>query len=89
MTWHVQYREGAAVRLATFPTPEEAIEAGCRLIDDGKDVRGIGLGSPDVLIAKDAIARIYAFWARAKYPFGIRECRLSDSANSCNRSRIV
>jgi hypothetical protein len=73
MIWHVQYRQGAADRLATFPTPEEAIEAACRLIDDGLDVRGIGLGSPDESIAKDALARIYAIWARAKYPFGIRE----------------
>ena len=73
MTWHVQYRQDAADRLATFPTPEEAIEAACRLIDDGHDVRGIGLGSPDVSITKDAIARIYAIWARAKYPLGIRE----------------
>jgi hypothetical protein len=73
MTWHVQYRQDAADRLATFPTPEEAIEAACRLIDDGRDVRGIGLGSPDVSITKDAIARIYAIWARAKYPLGIRE----------------
>jgi hypothetical protein len=73
MIWHVQYRQAAADRLATFPTPEEAIEAARRLIDDGHDVRGIGLGLPDESIAKDAIARIYTIWARAKYPFGIRE----------------
>jgi hypothetical protein len=71
MMWHVQYRQDAADRLATFPTPEEAIEAACRLIDDGHDVCGIGLEPADS-IAKDAIARIYAIWARAKYPFGIR-----------------
>ena len=55
-------------------TPELAIEAACRLIDDGCDVYGIGTGPLTDSIAKDQIARIHGFWAREKHPFG----RLSD-----------
>jgi hypothetical protein len=70
MTWHVQYRRGAAEVVARYPSPELAIETACRLIDDGCDVYGIGTGPLADSIAKDQISRIYAIWARAKYPFG-------------------
>jgi hypothetical protein len=41
MTWHVQYREGGTDHLVRYPTPEEAIESACRLIDKGCDVYGM------------------------------------------------
>ncbi len=44
--------------------------AACGLIDDGCDVYGIGTGPLSDTIGKDEMARIYAMWARAKYPFG-------------------
>jgi hypothetical protein len=52
------------------PSPERAIEAACRLIDDGCDVYGVGTGPLTDSIEKEQIARVYAMWARAKFPFG-------------------
>jgi hypothetical protein len=69
MTWHVQYRNDGVDHVVMHPTPEEAIEAACRLIDDGCDVYGIGTGPLTDSIARDEIGRIYSFWARAKRPF--------------------
>ena len=66
MDWHVQYRKDGADHLAMHPSPERSIEAACRLIDDGCDVYGIGTGPLTDSIAREEIARIYAFWARAK-----------------------
>ena len=71
-TWHVQYRNDAAEHVVRYPSPETAIEAACLLIDDGCDVYGIGTGPLTDSIGKDEIARIYAMWARAKQPFGIK-----------------
>ena len=73
MIWHVQYRKDAAARIARHPSPEEAIEAACRLIDDGCDVYGIGTGPLTDSIDREQIARIYAMWARAKFPFRISD----------------
>lgn len=70
MTWHVQYRQDAIENIARYPSPERAIEAACRLIDDGHDVYGVGTGPPTDSIEREQIARIYTMWARAKYPFG-------------------
>jgi hypothetical protein len=70
MMWHVQYRKDAVSHLARHPSPEEAIEAACRLIDDGCDVYGVGTGPLTDSIDREQIARIYAMWARAKFPFG-------------------
>jgi hypothetical protein len=63
--WHVQYRRGEADHVEWFPTPEQAIDAACGLIDNGCDVHGIGFGSLDNSIGKDRIARIYALWVMA------------------------
>ena len=71
MTWHVQYRRDTVEHIVRHPSPEEAIEAACRLIDDGCDVFGIGTGPLTDSIERDHIARIYALWARAKHPFGL------------------
>ena len=71
MTWHVQYHKDATDCIARYPSPERAIEAACRLIDDGCDVYGVGTGPLTDSIEKEQIARIYAMWARAKHPFGI------------------
>ena len=68
--WHVQYQHGDSYYIVTHPTPEDAIESACRLIDDGYDVYGIGTGPLTDSIERDHIARIYAMWARARYPFG-------------------
>jgi len=64
--WHVRYRKSEAEQIGWFLTPEEAIETACGLIDEGCDVYGIGVGSLDDSIAKNQIARIYDFWAKAK-----------------------
>jgi len=48
------------------PSPERAIEAACGLIDDGCDVYGIGTGPLSDSIAREEIAGIYRFWARAR-----------------------
>ena len=71
MEWYVQYRKDTVDHIVRHPTPEQAIEAACHLIDDGCDVYGIGTGPLTDSIARDEIARIYAFWVRAKFPFGI------------------
>jgi hypothetical protein len=70
MTWHVQYRKDAVDHIVRHPSPEQAIEAACRLIDGGCDVYGIGTGPLTDSIARGEIARIYDFWARARHPFG-------------------
>ncbi len=69
-TWHVQYRIAAHEHVLTRPTPELAIEAACRLIDEGADVHGIGTGPLSDSIAREQIARIHAIWARARPPLG-------------------
>jgi hypothetical protein len=70
MEWHVQYRKDTTHHILRLPSPEEAIEAACRLIDDGCDVYGIGTGPLTDSIEREQIARIYAIWARARSPFG-------------------
>jgi hypothetical protein len=71
MPWHVQYRKDATDHIERYPSPERAIEAACRLFDDGCDVYGVGTGPLTDSIEKEQIARIYAMWARAKLSFGI------------------
>jgi len=71
MMWHVQYRKNTTSHVARHQSPEQALEAACRLIDDGCDVYGVGTGPLTDSIEKEQIARIYAMWARAKHPFGI------------------
>jgi hypothetical protein len=70
MEWHVQHHENGVGRVGSHSSPEAAIEAACRLIDQGYDVDGIGAGPLTNSIAKDEIARIYALWDRARRPFG-------------------
>lgn len=60
MTWHVQYRKNATDYIATYTSPERAIEAACRLIDHGYDVYGVGTGPLSDFIEREQIARIYA-----------------------------
>jgi hypothetical protein len=60
MPWLIQYRDATTDRLARYPSPEEAIEAACGLLDNGYDVYRIGMGSLEDSIEKDQIARIYA-----------------------------
>ncbi len=64
--WHVQYRRDGIDHIVKCPSPEEAIETACHLIDDGFDVYGIGTGPLTDSIGREEIARIYAFWMRAK-----------------------
>jgi hypothetical protein len=75
MTWHVQYRHGPDDLIERFGSPERAIEAACRLINEGRDVYGIGTGPLTDSIARDEIAKIYAMRDRAKYPFGYKSPR--------------
>ena len=65
MTWHIQYLRDGVDHLAWHPSPEQAIEHACRLIDDGCDVYGIGTGPLTDSIDRDQIARIHAIWVRA------------------------
>jgi hypothetical protein len=69
MTWHVQYRKDAIELIARHPSPEQAIEAACTLIDQGCDVHGIGTGPLTDSIDQEHIDRIYALWARERHPF--------------------
>jgi len=58
-------RPGGVAEVVRFPTPEGAIEAACRLIDDACDVFGIGTGPLTDSIDCKQISRIYAMWALA------------------------
>jgi hypothetical protein len=80
MTWHVQYRDADINRIERHPSPEMAIESACRLIEDGRDVFGIGTGPLEESITRDEIARIYVLWVRAKHPFGIRAAPATPAA---------
>jgi hypothetical protein len=66
MTWHVQYRQDGTDHIVRLPSPEEAIETACRLIDGGCDVYGIGTGPLTDSIEKSQIARIYDMWVKAR-----------------------
>jgi hypothetical protein len=69
MTWHVQYRNEAVDLISRLPTPEQAIETACGLIEAGFDVYGIGTGPLSDSIDREQIARIYALWSRERHPF--------------------
>jgi hypothetical protein len=64
MEWHVQYRLASTSMVGWFATPEAAIEAACRLLDDGHEVSGIGTEDLTDSISEWEIARIYALWVR-------------------------
>lgn len=49
--------------------PDRSAHAARRLIDDGRDVDGIGTGPLIDSIGKGRIAAIYEVWARPKLPF--------------------
>jgi hypothetical protein len=66
MEWHVQYRLGGKEVVRWFATPEAAIEAACRLMDDGHEVFGIGTEDLTDSISERVIAQIYDLWVRAK-----------------------
>jgi hypothetical protein len=70
MTWHVQYRGDGPDQIGEYPTPEQAIEAACILIDGGHDVFGIGTGPLTDSIGPVQIARIYALWAKEFHQVG-------------------
>jgi hypothetical protein len=59
MEWHVQYRLAASDLVVWFPTPEEAIKAACRLLDDGHEVFSIGTEDVSDSVSARDIARIY------------------------------
>jgi hypothetical protein len=73
--WHVQYRRDTVECILRYHSPEDAIESACRLIDDGCDVYALGTGPVTDSIERDLIDRIYAMWARARYPFGLLPTR--------------
>ena len=70
MTWQVQYRQAGTNELLRRLTPEAAIEAACRLIDQGCDVFAICTESLSDSITHDQITRIYGILDREKHPFG-------------------
>jgi hypothetical protein len=70
MSWNVRYRKDAMDHFDGHPSPEQAIEAACHLIDDGCDVYGIDTESLTDPIGRDMITRIHGIWAREKSGFG-------------------
>jgi hypothetical protein len=71
MTWHVQVtRSGGAAEVLRFSTPELAIEAACRMLDEDSDVFGIGTGPLRDSIDRDQIRRIYEIWLRGRPRIG-------------------
>ena len=71
MAWHVQFTgSGGAAEVLRFSTPELAIEAACRMLDENCDVFGIGTGPLRDSIDRDQIRRIYKLWARARPRIG-------------------
>jgi hypothetical protein len=60
--WLVQYRRDTMEHIVNHSTPEDAIHAVCRLIDDGFDVIGIGIGPLTDSIEKEQIDRIFKLW---------------------------
>lgn len=64
MPWFVQYQQAGVVQIERMGAPELAIETAGRLLDDGVEVLGIGVGQPGDAIGKEHIARIYAMWVR-------------------------
>jgi hypothetical protein len=91
MTWHIQYRKDGTDHIERHPSPERAIEAACRLIDDGCDVYGVGTVSLTDSIERDQIDRIYAMWVRVKLPLGISispHYRHSGSGSKSARSKL-
>jgi hypothetical protein len=66
-TWHVRFRFDGTDNVARYPTELAAIEAACRLIDDGCRVFGIGPRLRDDTLNKDQIACVHELWAKAKH----------------------
>ena len=69
MTWYVQYWDGSGDHVDEWPSPEEAIEAACLLLDDGHHVFGIGTSPLADDVGEESIARIYKLWIRPRQPF--------------------
>jgi len=94
MTWHVQYRDDAVHHIVHHPSPEQAIDAACRLIDDGCCVYGIGTGPLTDSIGRAEIDSIHALWARARYPL-VAPGRISpgipnhDCGNPANEQKVA
>jgi hypothetical protein len=65
-SWFVRHRQDGADSIVRVPTPEEAIETACRLLDDGCEVYAIGTSALTDSIGKDQIARIDEMWARVR-----------------------
>jgi hypothetical protein len=61
-------------------TPEQAIETGCRLLDDGCDVYAIGMGPLTDSIERDQIDRIYEMWVRVR-PLSRTKKQMKKSGN--------
>jgi len=68
MTWHIQFRSGEGDHIERFPTPEQAIDAACRLMDAGCDVYGIGTGPLTDSVGREGIAKMYAIYTRFTPP---------------------
>jgi hypothetical protein len=66
MEWHVQYRLRGKEVVRWFATPEAAIEAACRLMDDGHEVFGIGTDDLTDSISERVTARIFDLWVRVR-----------------------
>ena len=66
MAWDIRYNRDGVEHLSAHPTAESAIEAACRLVNEGCAVYGIGTGLATTSIDEEEIARICAFRLGAK-----------------------
>lgn len=65
MEWHVQYRQSGLDRCLLLKSYDQAIEAACRLLHDGRDVYAIGTALGDS-VRKAEIVRLYAEWLQTR-----------------------
>jgi hypothetical protein len=66
MDWIARLSESGTDRLPRTLTPGLAIDAACRLLDNGCPVLGIGTGELNDSNEADEIAGICHLWVRAK-----------------------
>jgi hypothetical protein len=58
LPWSIRYRD-AGDRVAHARTPEDAIAAACRLIEEGFDVYAIDCGQMEEFMGKSQLVRIH------------------------------
>ena len=71
--WFFRYRIGDAELLASFPTPEAAIDAACLHIEGGGRVAALGSYElAEEMDDPEELHRLYELWSKERHPFGHR-----------------